>query len=195
MMRVPSRVSVKLHWSGILVIVLLLSPRVSASASGADDAKRKRRPRGYREDVGRDLSRLYKAQPQQKPPSRKRRIRRLQHFGMKILLAGSGTARECAVNNSTKKKTYMKMWRFSRPGHRGQEVPAVWVFEKQRTWTPSSTRVGTRAQRPPGAAGAREHRLPGMSVARGSGSTSSRDGLAAELTAIGDQYYKDGDLN
>ena len=203
MMRVPSRVSVKLHWSGILVIVLLLSAAASPpSASGADDAKKKETARA---DIVKmsdaTLSRLYKAQPQAKAAVAKAAgYAVFSNFGMKILLAGSGTGKGVAVNNSTKKKTYMKMVEVQAGlGIGVKKFRLVWVFEKQKdldAFINSGWELGGQTSAAAQASGQGAAFAGAMSVAQGVWLYQlTDDGLALELTAKGTKYYKDGDLN
>jgi len=203
MMRVPSRVSGKSHWAGIFVIVLLLAAVASPpSASGADDAKSKEKAR---EDIVKmsdaTLSRLYKAQPQAKAAVAKAAgYAVFSNFGMKILLAGSGTGKGVAVNNSTKKKTYMKMVEVQAGLGIGiKKFRLVWVFEKQKdldAFINSGWELGGQTSAAAQASGQGAAFAGAMSVAPGIWLYQlTDDGLALELTAKGTKYYKDGDLN
>jgi lipid-binding SYLF domain-containing protein len=203
MIRVPSRVSGKSHWPGIFVIVLLLAAVVSPpSASGADDAKKKETAR---EDIVKmsdaTLSRLYKAQPQAKTAVAKAAgYAVFSNFGMKILLAGSGTGKGVAVNNSTKKKTYMKMLEVQAGlGIGVKKFRLVWVFEKQKdldAFINSGWELGGQTSAAAQASGQGAAFAGAMSVAPGIWLYQlTDDGLALELTAKGTKYYKDSDLN
>ena len=203
MMRVPSSVSVKLHRAGIFAIVLLLAAVASPpSASGADDAKKKETARA---DIVKmsdaTLSRLYKAQPQAKAAVAKAAgYAVFSNFGMKILLAGSGTGKGVAVNNSTKKKTYMKMVEVQAGlGIGVKKFRLVWVFEKQKdldAFINSGWELGGQTSAAAQASGQGAAFAGAMSVAPGVWLYQlTDDGLALELTAKGTKYYKDGDLN
>jgi len=203
MMRVPTGVSVRLHWAGIFVIVLLLSAAASPpSASGADDAKSKEKAR---EDIVKmsdaTLSRLYKAQPQAKAAVAKAAgYAVFSNFGMKILVAGSGTGKGVAVNNSTKNKTYMKMVEVQAGLGIGiKKFRLVWVFEKQKdldAFINSGWELGGQTSAAAQAGGKGSAFAGAMSVAPGVWLYQlTDDGLALELTAKGTKYYKDSDLN
>ncbi|MBP2688088.1 MAG: hypothetical protein H6Q83_275 [Deltaproteobacteria bacterium] len=201
MMRVPSRVSGKSHWPGIFVIVLLLSAAASPpSASGAADAKEKEKARA---DIVKmsdaTLSRLYKAQPQAKAAVAKAAgYAVFSNFGM--LVAGSGTGKGVAVNNSTKKKTYMKMVEVQAGlGFGVKKFRLVWVFEKQKdldAFINSGWELGGQTSAAAQAGGKGSAFAGAMSVAPGIWLYQlTDDGLALELTAKGTKYYKDSDLN
>ena len=193
----------KLHVLGIFAIVLLLAAVASPpSASGADDAKKKEAARA---DIVKmsdaTLSRLYKAQPQSKATIEKAAgYAVFSNFGMKIFVAGSGTGKGVAVNNATKKKTYMKMVEVQAGlGIGVKKFRLVWVFENQKdldAFINSGWELGgqTSAAAKTGSQGAAF--AGAMSVAPGIWLYQlTDDGLALELTAKGTKYYKDSDLN
>jgi lipid-binding SYLF domain-containing protein len=203
MIQFPSRLSRQLHRLGIFAIVLLLAAAASpSSASGADDAKKKETARA---DINRmsdaTLSRLYQAQPKAKTAVAKAAgYAVFSNFGMKILFAGSGTGQGVAVNNATKKKTYMKMIEVQAGlGIGVKKFRLVWVFENQKdldAFINSGWELGgqTSAAAKAGSQGAAF--AGAMSVAPGIWLYQlTDDGLALELTAKGTKYYKDGDLN
>jgi lipid-binding SYLF domain-containing protein len=203
MMRVPSRESGKLHRLGIFVIVLLLAAFASPPCvSGADDAKKKEAARA---DIVKmsdaTLSRLYKAQPQAKTAVAKAAgYAVFSNFGMKIFVAGSGTGKGVAVNNSTKNKTYMKMVEIQAGlGIGVKKFRLVWVFEKQKdldAFINSGWELGGQTSAAAQASGQGAAFAGAMSVAPGIWLYQlTDDGLALELTAKGTKYYKDGDLN
>jgi lipid-binding SYLF domain-containing protein len=203
MMRVPSRVSGKFHGLGIFVIVLLLAAAASPpNASGADDAKKKETARA---DINKmsdaTLARLYKAQPQAKTAVAKAAgYAVFSNFGMKILFAGGGSGQGVAVNNATKKRSYMKMVEVQAGLGMGvKKFRLVWVFENQKdldAFINSGWELGgqTSAAAKTGSQGAAF--AGAMSIAPGIWLYQlTDDGLALELTAKGTKYYKDGDLN
>jgi lipid-binding SYLF domain-containing protein len=203
MMRVPSRVSGTLRRLGIFFIVLLLAAAACPpSASGADDAKAKEKNRA---DIVKmsdaTLSRLYKAQPQAKTAVAKAAgYAVFSNFGMKILLAGSGTGKGVAVNNSTKKKTYMKMVEVQAGLGIGiKKFRLVWVFENQKdldAFINSGWELGGQTSAAAQTSGKGAAFAGAMSVAPGIWLYQlTDDGLALELTAKGTKYYKDSDLN
>jgi lipid-binding SYLF domain-containing protein len=203
MMRVPSRVARKLHVPGIIAaLILLFYAGVPPLASGADDAKKKEEARA---DIVKmsdaTLSRLYKAQPQAKTAVAKAAgYAVFSNFGMKIFVAGSGTGKGVAVNNSTKKKTYMKMVEVQAGlGIGVKKFRLVWVFEKQKdldAFINSGWELGGQTSAAAQASGQGAAFAGAMSVAPGIWLYQlTDDGLALELTAKGTKYYKDGDLN
>jgi lipid-binding SYLF domain-containing protein len=203
MMRIPSRVSGKFHVPGILLVVLLLAAVASPpSASGADDAKK---IASARADIDKmsdaTLSRLYKAQPQAKTAVAKAAgYAVFSNFGMKIFVAGSGTGKGVAVNNSTKKKTYMKMVEVQAGlGIGVKKFRLIWVFEKQKdldAFINSGWELGGQTSAAAQASGQGAAFAGAMSVAPGIWLYQlTDDGLALELTAKGTKYYKDSDLN
>ncbi len=72
------------------------------------------------------LDALYKVQPSaRKAVESAAGYAAFSNFGMKIMVAGSGTGKGMAVNNKTKKQTYMKMAEIQAgPGVRREEVQA-----------------------------------------------------------------------
>ena len=203
MMRVSSRVSGKLHRLWVFSIVLLLAATVSPpSASGADNAKEKEKARA---DIVKmsdaTLSRLYQAQPKAKTAiANAAGYAVFSNFGMKILVTGGGSGKGVAVNNATKKKTYMKMIEVQAGLGIGiKKFRLVWVFEKQKdldAFINSGWELGAQTTAAAQAGGQGASLAGAMSVAPGIWVYQlTDDGLAAELTAKGTKYYKDGDLN
>jgi len=203
MMRVPSRAPGKFHGLGILLIVLLLAAAASPPyASGADDAKKKETARA---DINKmsdaTLTRLYKAQPNAKATIEKAAgYAVFSNFGMKILLAGGGSGKGVAVNNASKKRSYMKMVEVQAGLGMGvKKFRLVWVFENQKdldAFINSGWELGgqTSAAAKTGSQGAAF--AGAMSIAPGIWLYQlTDDGLALELTAKGTKYYKDSDLN
>ncbi|HEY6123629.1 MAG TPA: YSC84-related protein [Steroidobacteraceae bacterium] len=122
------------------------------------------------------------------------------NFGMKIMVAGSGTGKGMAVNNKTKKQTYMKMaeiqaglgfgvkkfkliWVFATQAALDQFVNSGWELGAQAT---ASAKSGDKGASYQGAVAI----SPDVYLYQLSGNS-----LAAELTAKGTKYYKDNDLN
>jgi lipid-binding SYLF domain-containing protein len=203
MMQISSRVSGKLHRLGIFAIVLMLAAVASPpSASGADDAKKKETARADINKMANEtLSRLYKAQPQAKTAVAKSAgYAVFSNFGMKIFVAGGGSGKGVAVNNASKKNTYMKMAEVQAGLGMGvKKFRLVWVFENQKDldgFINSGWELGgqTSAAAKTGSQGAAF--AGAMSIAPGIWLYQlTDDGLALELTAKGTKYYKDGDLN
>ena len=203
MMRDTSRRYGMLQMSGIVAALLLLFCAVAPPlASGADDAKKKEKARA---DIVKmsdaTLSRLYKAQPQAKTAIAKAAgYAVFSNFGMKILFAGGGSGQGVAVNNGTKKRTYMKMVEVQAGLGMGiKKFRVVWVFEKQKdldAFINSGWEIGGQTSAAAQASGQGVAFAGAMSIAPGVWLYQlTDDGIALELTAKGTKYYKDGDLN
>jgi len=122
------------------------------------------------------------------------------NFGMKILVAGSGTGKGIAYNNKTKATTYMKMAEVQAGlGFGVKKFQLLWVFENEQAlnnfinagWeigaqATASAKTGDKGAGYQGAVSV----SPGVWLYQVSG-----DSLALELTAKGTKYYKDTDLN
>jgi len=123
------------------------------------------------------------------------------NFGVKILVAGGGSGRGIAVDNKTKKETFMKMAEVQAGlGFGVKNFRLIWVFEKKvdldrfinSGWelgaqTTASAKVeGQGASAFAGAVSV----MPGVWVYQ-----LTDDGLALELTAKGTKYYRDDELN
>jgi lipid-binding SYLF domain-containing protein len=147
------------------------------------------------------LDRLYKLQPSSKEAIRKAAgYAVFSNFGMKIFVAGSGTAEGMAVNNATKKETFMKMIEVQAGlGFGVKKFRLVWVFQTEGaldSFISSGWELGSQAT------AAAKYESQGGAMA---GAVAvSKDiwlyqltdkGLAAELTAKGTKYYKDDELN
>jgi lipid-binding SYLF domain-containing protein len=203
MMRIPSRVFGIFHGPGIFLIVLLLAAAGSPpNASGADDAKKKETARA---DINKmsdaTLSRLYQTQPKAKTAiANAAGYAVFSNFGMKILVTGGGSGKGVAVNNGTKKKTYMKMVEVQAGLGIGiKKFRLIWVFEKRKdldAFINSGWELGAQSTAAAQAGGQGAALAGAMSVAPGIWLYQlTDDGLAAELTAKGTKYYKDSDLN
>jgi len=122
------------------------------------------------------------------------------NFGMKILLAGSGTGKGVAVNNKTKAVTYMKMAEIQAGlGFGVKKFQLVWVFETAQAlsnFTSSGWEIGAQATASAKSGDKGASYQGAVSVAPGVWLYQvSGDSLALELTAKGTKYYKDTDLN
>jgi lipid-binding SYLF domain-containing protein len=203
MTRSTPRVLGTLHGLGIVIIVLLLAAAASPpSASGADDAKKKETARADIQKMEREtLSRLYKAQPKARDAIAKAAgYAVFSNFGMKIFFAGGGSGKGVAVNNATKKKTYMKMVEIQAGLGMGiKKFRLVWVFENQKgleSFIESGWELGAQTTAAAQASGQGAGLAGAMSIAPGIWLYQlTDDGLALELTAKGTKYYKDSDLN
>jgi lipid-binding SYLF domain-containing protein len=147
------------------------------------------------------LNSLYKLQPSAKKAiSKAAGYAVFSNFGMKILVAGSGTGQGLAINNTSKKETFMKMVEVQAGlGFGIKKFKLVWVFEKEKDlndfinsgWefgaqASASAKMGDQGT---GLAGAMSVK-PGVWIYQ-----LNDDGLAIEFTGKGTKYYKDDDLN
>ena len=147
------------------------------------------------------LAAVYKVQPEARNAVQSAAgYAAFSNFGMKVLVAGSGTGKGVAVNNKTKATTYMRMAEVQAGlGFGVKKFHLVWVFENQQAldkfvnsgWeigaqATASAKTGDKGQAYQGAVSV----SPGVWLYQVSG-----DSLAVELTAKGTKYYKDSDLN
>jgi len=122
------------------------------------------------------------------------------NFGMKILVAGSGTGKGVAVDRKTGKRTYMKMGELQAGlGIGVKKFKVVFVFETadkldafvNQGWefggqTTAAATTGEKGGAMQGAASV----SPGVWMYQ-----LTDKGLAAEATVKGTRYWKDEDLN
>ena len=147
------------------------------------------------------LERLYKVQPNARAAVAKAAgYAVFSNFGMKIFFAGGGSGKGIAVNNATKKETFMKMLEVQAGLGMGvKKFRLVWVFQTEEalsSFINSGWELGSQAtasaqydDKGAGLAGA-------VAISKGVWLYQlTDDGLALELTAKGTKYYKDGDLN
>ena len=191
---------------GLLVLSLAFmgSTPVLAGESKADKEKQAKADK-ERQEIGKAahdiLARLYKAQPSAKAAVEKASgYAVFSNFGMKILVAGSGTGKGIAVDNKTKKETFMKMVELQAGlGFGVKKFSLVWVFETPEalaTFVNSGWELGgqTSVAAKAGEKGAALQGAlpvsPGVWVYQ-----LTETGLALELTAKGTKYYKNDDLN
>ena len=192
----------KKNWMGrftyaavLAVMVIMLA---AVPAWGASKAEKQKEVQKVSRET---LARLYKAQP-----SAKKAVEGaagyavFSNFGMKIFVAGGGSGSGMAVDNKTKKATYMKMVEVQAGLGMGvKKFRVVFVFDTQKAlndFVNSGWEFGgqTTAAAKAGDQGAA---LTGaVSVAPGVWMYQLTDtGLAAEITGKGTKYYKDSDLN
>lgn len=147
------------------------------------------------------LAAVYKVQPSaRKAVESAAGYAAFSNFGMKLLVAGSGTGKGVAVNNKTRAVTYMRMAEVQAGvGFGVKKFSLVWVFEAAQAldkFINSGWEIGAQATASAkhGAQGAAYQGAvsisPGVWLYQVSG-----DSLALELTAKGTRYYKDQDLN
>jgi len=182
----------------MMILVLasaLVVPGAAFAASKADEQAE------VRKAAQSALDALYKIQPSaRKAVESAAGYAAFSNFGMKILVAGSGTGKGVAVNNRTKATTYMKMAEVQAGlGFGVKKFHLVWVFDNQKAldkFVNSGWELGAQAtaSAKTGDTGAAYQGAvsvsPGVWLYQMTG-----DSLALELTAKGTKYYKDKDLN
>jgi len=188
----------------ILSLTLLVSPPALAGETKEDkdkQAKVTKERQEIRKTAKDILARLYKAQPNAKAAVEKAAgYAVFSNFGMKILVAGSGTGKGLAVDNKTKKETFMKMVELQAGlGFGVKTFSLIWVFETPdtlKTFVNAGWELGGQTS-VAAKAGEKGAALQGaMPVSPGVWLYQlTETGLALELTAKGTKYYKNDDLN
>ena len=120
---------------GAITLMLVICVVLPSGASAADKASKDQQRADVRK-MSRDiLARLYKVQPSAKSAIQKAAgYATFSNFGMKIFVAGSGTGKGLAVDNKTKKQTFMKMIELQAGlGFGVKKFSLVWVFETSET--------------------------------------------------------------
>ena len=122
----------------VLSLAFMVSTPVLAGEAKADKEKQAKAEKERQEirKVSKDiLAQLYKAQPSAKAAIDKAAgYAVFSNFGMKIFVAGSGTGKGVAVDNKTKKETFMKMVELQAGlGFGVKKFSLVWVFETPET--------------------------------------------------------------
>ncbi len=175
--------------------LLVFSPVTVAAPSKAEQQA------DVRKTANETLNRLYKAQP-----SARNAVQNaagyavFSNFGMKIFLAGGGSGSGLAVNNKTKKETFMKMVEVQAGLGLGiKKFRVIFVFEKSKDlddFINSGWEFGGQATAAAKLGNDGAAYQGAMSVKPGVWMYQlTDDGLAAELTGRGTKYYKDSDLN
>jgi lipid-binding SYLF domain-containing protein len=182
----------------ILIGSLFSGAPVWAAKKGATKAQKQAE---VRKTVNETLNRLYKLQPTSKEAIEKAAgYAVFSNFGMKIFFAGGGSGKGIAVNNATKKETFMKMLEVQAGLGMGvKKFRLVWVFQTEEAlsrFINSGWELGSQAT----AAAQYDDKGAGMAGAVAISKDVwlyqlTDDGLAVELTAKGTKYYKDDDLN
>ena len=181
--------------AGLAVLMMLLIALPVWGASKAD--KQKEVQKNSRET----LAKLYKAQPSAKAAIEGAAgYAVFKNFSTKIMVAGGGSGSGMAIDNKTKKVTYMKMVEVQAGLGIGiKKFRLVWVFESQKLldqFVNSGWEIGGQTSLSAQAGGKGGGFAGAMSVSPGIWLYQiTDDGLAAELTAKGTKYYKDKDLN
>lgn len=187
-----------LRRSILLTATAAALPGWALAASGSKKDKERAEVRKAADNA---LAAVYKAQPKARAAVQSAAgYAAFSNFGMKLLVAGSGTGKGIAVDNRTKAVTYMRMAEVQAGvGFGVKKFSLVWVFETQQAldkfvnagWeigsqATASAKTGDKGAAYQGAVSV----SPGVWLYQVTG-----DSLALELTAKGTKYYKDKDLN
>ena len=181
-----------------ILFIFLIAVAICAPVYAESVTKKKSKILDMRNEILTDLySRI---------PSAKRNVQNaagyatFSNFGLKIFVAGGGKGSGVAVNNKTKKNTYMKMIELQAGLGMGvKKFRQVWVFKYASDlnrfinsgWELSGQ--GTAAVKLEDKGASFEGAMvikPGVWLYQ-----ITEEGLALELTGKGTKYYKDGDLN
>lgn len=172
-----------------------------AVAAQTADTKKEKQQKDVRDATHKALQDLYKAEPHAKSAVKHAAgYAVFNNMGVKILLAGSGTGKGIAVNNKTKKETFMKMIELQAGLGMGvKKFAVVFVFDNEKvfdSFVNSGWQFGGQAN---------ASATTGTKGGQMSGAASVSDGvwmyqitekgLAAEITAKSTKYYKDDSLN
>jgi len=188
----------KTKLKSLLVAALVCALGVAAYAA---DSKIAQKQKDIRNMADATLQRLYKAQPNAKLAVEGRAgYAVFSNLGVKILIAGSGNGKGMAVDNKTKKETFMKMLELQAGLGMGvKKFSVIFVFDTEKafdSFVNSGWQFGGQATAA-ATTGAQGGAMAGAaSVSDGVWMYQLTDkGLALELTAKSTKYYKDGDLN
>jgi len=186
---------------GIAIALLLGFTVTSAPLRAASEEEIKQKRADIRKMANETLARLYKMQPSAKGAIAKSAgYAVFSNFGMKIFLAGGGSGRGIAINNKTKKETFMKMAEVQAGLGLGvKKFRLVWVFENQgdlSRFIDSGWELGGQATAAAKLSDQGGALAGAMSISPGVWLYQlTDDGLALELTVKGTKYYKAGVLN
>lgn len=122
------------------------------------------------------------------------------NFGMKVLVAGGGSGRGLAVDNSTREEVFMRMAEVQAGlGFGIKKFRLVWVFQTQQAFddfVDNGYQLGAHAALSAQAAGVGGGLAGAVSVSPGVWIYQlTDDGVAAELTVKGTRYYRDDQLD
>jgi lipid-binding SYLF domain-containing protein len=169
-------------------------------AYAADDKKAKEQEE-VRNVAQKTLQQLYKAQPAAKAAVENAvGYAVFSNMGVKILFAGSGKGKGIAVDNTTKKETFMKMVELQAGlGIGVKKFSVIFVFDNDKVlnnfinsgWEfGGQATVAAKTKDTGGAMAGAASVSDGVWVYQ-----MTEKGLAAEITVKSTKYYKDDDLN
>ena len=180
--------------------LLLLASGALMAASSASEKEKERAE--IRKASGQILSKLYKAQPSAKSAVESAAgYATFSNFGMKILVAGSGTGKGVAIKKSGgSKEIFMKMVEVQAGlGFGIKKFNLVFVFQNASSFDRFvSSGWESSAQATAAASDGNKGKSYAGAVPVGDGVwlyQLTDKGIAAELTVKGTKYYKNDDLN
>jgi lipid-binding SYLF domain-containing protein len=191
----------RLFVSAIAITLLLGFTVTTVPSRAATEEEIKQKRADIRKIANDTLARLYKVQPSAKQAvANAAGYAVFSNFGMKIFIAGGGSGRGIAVNNKTKKETFMKMAEVQAGLGMGvKKFRLVWVFENQSDlsrFIDSGWELGGQATAAAKLSDQGGAFAGAMSVSPGIWLYQlTDDGLALELTVKGTKYFKAGALN
>lgn len=184
----------------LAVVIVAVSAGLLMPATATADSKAEQQA-AIRKATTETLGRLYAVQPAAKKAIQSAAgYAVFSNFGMKLGFAGGGSGKGVAVDQKTKKETFMKMVEAQAGLGLGiKKFRLVWIFESKDAldrFVDSGWELG-------GQFGAGAKMGDQGLAAAGAVSVSpgvwlyqiTDDGIAAEITAKGTKYYKADDLN
>ncbi len=185
-----------------VIIVALMCAFALVAHADDDKAKEKAKEQNeVRTNTQKILQRLYKAQPAAKSAvAQSAGYAVFSNTGVKILLAGSGKGEGMAIDNQTKKETFMKMVELQAGlGFGVKKFSVIFVFDNSKaldSFINSGWEFGGQATAAAKTSDKGGSMTGASSVSDGVWMYQMTDkGLAVELTGKGTKYYKDDDLN
>ncbi len=184
----------------VLLIIAAVWIVFAVSIAFADDKKEEKREK-VRSMAVDNLERLYKVRPSIRAGVESAAgYGVFSNFGMKILVAGTGTGKGVVVNNKTNQETFMKMVEVQAGlGFGVKKFRVIFVFEQEQAlnnfvnqgWEFGGQATAALKVKDEGASFAGAVSVsPGVWMYQ-----LTETGLAVEITGKGTKYYKDKKLN
>lgn len=194
-----------------IIILLLLSVALLAivgdsaygqSPTATPDPKLEKKRVEVRKMAADTIKRLYKVQPLAENAIKNAfGYAVFTNTGVKILVSGSGKGQGVAVDNNSKKETFMKMFELQAGlGFGVKKFNIIFVFDTPRAFEKfvnSGWEFGGQSDAAATAGKGKGASIAGaVSVSEGVSMFQLTDkGVALEITVKGSKYYKDDDLN
>jgi lipid-binding SYLF domain-containing protein len=185
----------------IIIVALICAFALLAHADDDKAQKAAKEQKEIRTNTQKILQKLYKAQPAAKTAvEHGAGYAVFSNTGVKILLAGSGKGEGVAVDNQTKKETFMKMVELQAGlGFGVKKFSVIFVFDNDKvlnSFINSGWEFGGQATAAAKTGDKGGSMAGASSVSEGVWMYQMTDkGLAAEITVKSTKYYKDDDLN